>query len=119
MSTTGGGICRNQKVNATPGEYELKVASADSNVTLQGFHGINGKRQSTWMNSDLFNTSQKFNVQAPDRHQTVVTATFTPAAGAASKVTVTIRRANEDVMTCELKPGERTTSSLSILTPLA
>jgi hypothetical protein len=120
MSTVVDGICRNQKPNAPVGEYEIKVQAADSAVTLQGFHAINGKRQTTWSHAELFNSSKKFTVQAKQRHQTIVIATFLPGANAgSSKVTVTIQTGGADAMVpCVLQPGGMTTSSMSILAPL-
>jgi hypothetical protein len=119
MAAVMGGICRNMKVNASLGEYEIKVASSDALVTLQGFHAIDGRRQTAWTHADLFNSSKKFTVAAAQRHQTLVIATFLPGSNASSKVTVSIQQAGADVMQpCELQPGLRTTSSMSILAPL-
>jgi hypothetical protein len=118
MAAATGGVCRNRKTGANVGEYELKVESADANVTVHGFHAINGKRQSTWVNSDLFNSSKKFTVQQTERHQTLVVATFLPAANANTKVTVTILHGGNSVMTpCVLQPNGRTESLMSVITP--
>jgi hypothetical protein len=111
------GVCRKVKVRAVPGDYELQVSGADSNVVVQGSHGKNGKVQDKWLNADLLNRTQTIAVAATERHQLIVVATFTQNATDTSKVTVRVVKGEQDVMdACVLTPKDKHMAVMSVIT---
>ena len=110
------GICRKKHPDAEVGTYELVCECTDSDVALMGFHAINGEEEDRWLNSDLFNNSQTFDVAATERHQTIVMATFTKDQSK-TEVRVKIRKAGADLLECRLKLDGDTRSFMSIITP--
>ena len=112
------GVCREVKLGAATGAYTVDVAATDSNVVLNGAHGVNGVIKDKWLNTDLFNKKAAFTVAATERHQIVVNALFTQNATDTSKVTVRVLQGDQDVIDpCVLTASGKTMAVMSVITP--
>ncbi|MGH8223184.1 MAG: hypothetical protein ACREQZ_09440 [Woeseiaceae bacterium] len=105
-------ICTRTRLNAKPGRYEVAVSSTDSNVTVHGFHAVNGTIIERWEHSDLYNKAVPIEVNADEKHGIDIIATLF------SETTVTVSLSlNGQALgrSCILKPDGPTSAAIGIV----
>ena len=105
-------VCVQKILPASTGAYELHVTLDDSNVTVHGFHFIDGVEVERWTHSQLVHHGpQPITVIANEIHNIKVFATFTDP----DKVTVELMRGDNSLAICELKKDGHASADMSII----